>query len=136
MGKHSKILTTHLSALILAAGCAASMPVPFQLVDPASVVQRGTLYPDSERIEVTLDGQVYSGFFIIASGSAVSHATSGRRFFPSDTFTTFSSNSARALLTASDGKRLSCEFLLESKRALGECRTPAGVVYQLSADGN
>jgi len=109
--------------------------VPFQLVDAASKVQRGSIFTDSQRIEVTVDGHVFNGFYIIASGAAVSHALTGRRLFPSDTVTIFSSNSARAHLTADNGQRLSCDFLLESRRAVGECRSPAGAVFQLIADG-
>lgn len=122
--------------LVLAGGCAAPLPVPFQLVDAASRVQRGTLFPDSQRISVTVDGQVFNGFYIVASGAAVSQNLGGRRFFPGDMLTTFSSNSARAHLTADNGQSLSCEFLIESRRAIGECRSPAGAVFQLVADGN
>jgi hypothetical protein len=48
----------------------------------------------------------------------------------------YSSNSARAHLTADDGQQLSCEFVFESRRAIGECRSPAGAVFQLIADEN
>lgn len=122
--------------LVLAGGCATPQPVPFQLVDSGSKVQRGVLFPDSRRIEVTVDGHVFNGFYIVASGAAVSHIMGGRWLFPGDAVTTFSSNSARAHLTADNGQHLSCEFLLESRRALGECRSPAGAVFQLIADGN
>jgi len=37
------------------AGCAAPKPVPFQLVDSESKTQKGTIFFDSQRIEVTLD---------------------------------------------------------------------------------
>ena len=123
-------------ALIVVAGCAAPQPVPFQLVDSASKVERGTFFPESQRIEVTIDGHAFSGFYIVATGAAISQTMSGRRFFPRDTLTTYSSNSARAHLTADNGKQLSCEFLFEARRALGECRTPGGAVFQLIADGN
>lgn len=125
-----------LCALALTVGCATSQPVSFQLVDPSSRVQRGSIFPDSERIEVTIDGITFSGFYLTASGTAVSQSTTFRRSFPNNTVTTFSSNSARAHLTAENGQLMSCEFLLESRRALGECRTPAGKIYQLVADGN
>ena len=135
----TKVLRTLLASLLvilIAGGCAAPLPMPFQLVDSASRVQRGTIFPDSQRIEVTVDEHLFTGFYIVANGAAVSHSLGGRRFFPSDTVTTFSLNSARAQLTADNGQRLSCEFLFESRRALGECRSPAGAVFQLIADGN
>lgn len=125
-----------LCVVVLAAGCAASLPVPFQLVDSSSRVQSGTLYLDSQRIEVTVDGHLFSGFFIVANGSAISQTVSGRRLLPSDTITSYSSNSARAHLTSDDGQQLNCEFLYEVRRAVGECRSPSGAIFQLSADDN
>lgn len=119
---------------ILLGGCAAPQPVPFQLVDPLSKVQLGTLYPDAQRIEVMVDGHLLSGFFIVESGSAISQTVSGRRHLPSDTITSYYSNSARAHLASDDGQQLNCEFLYEARRAIGECKSPAGTVFQLDAD--
>lgn len=136
MTKVQKNLIITLFVVVVAGGCAAPIPVPFQLVDSSSRVQSGTLYPDSQRIEVTVDGHLFNGFFIIASGSAISQTVSGRRFLPSDTVTSYSSNSARAHLTSDNGQQLNCEFLYERRRAVGECRSPSGAIYQLSADDN
>lgn len=135
MTKTLKAWMTCLFVVTVAAGCAAP-PIPFQLIDSESRVQWGTIYPNTRRIEVTVDGHVFNGFYIVASGEAVSDTLSGRRFFPSETFTTYSSNAARAHLSAENGQQLSCKFLFESKRAIGECRTPAGAVFQLIADEN
>jgi hypothetical protein len=126
-------LSTTLFVLALVGGCATPQPIPFQLVDAAARPQHGTFYPDTQRIEAIIDGQLFSGFYIVASEVAYSQTFGGRRFFPRDTVTTVTSNSARAHLTAADGQRLNCEFLLEARRALGECRSPAGAVYQLIA---
>lgn len=128
-------LSTILFVLALIGGCAAPQPVPFQLLDAAARTQNGTFYPDSQRIEAIIDGQLFSGFYIVATEVAYSQTFGGRRFFPRDTVTTITSNSAHAHLTATDGQRLICEFLLESNRALGECRSPTGAVYQLVAGG-
>ncbi len=122
--------------VVALAGCATPQPVPFHLVDSESRVQKGTMFPDSQRIEVTVDGQLYRGFYIVATGAARSETLGGWRSFPRDTITTFSSNSARAQLSNDKGQRLSCEFLFEGKRALGECRSSTGAVFQLIADGN
>jgi hypothetical protein len=135
MTKSPKTLITSLSALVILAGCAASLPIPFQLVDSQSKVQKGTIYTDTQRIEVTVDGHVYKGFYIVASSTALSQSTSIQRYYPRNTITTFTSNNARSHLTADNGQRLSCEFLLEFRRALGECRSPAGAEFQLVADG-
>lgn len=129
-------LKKHLLCLgaAMLAGCAAQAPIPLQLVDAGSNIQRGVLSPDSQRIEVTIDGHVFSGFYLVASGAAVSHFFPARRYFPGETVTTYYSNSARAHLTADNGQHLNCEFLFERRRALGECRSPAGAVSQLIAE--
>jgi len=119
---------------IVAGGCAAPLPVPFQLVDSLSRVQLGTLYPDAQRIEVIVDGHLFSGFYIVESGSAISQTVSGRRHLPYSTITNYFTNSARAHLTSDNGQQLNCEFLYEARRAIGECRTPSGIVFQLDAD--
>lgn len=136
MVKALKTLMTCLFVAVVAGGCVAPQPVPFQLVDSQSRVQWGTLFPDSHRIEVMIDGHAFNGFYIIAGGDAISQTLSGRRFFPSETITTYSSNSARAHMTSDNGQQLSCEFLFESRRAIGECRSPAGAVFQLIANEN
>ena len=122
--------------VVVAGGCAANLPVPFQLVGSDSKIQLGTLYPDNQRIEVTVNGHVFSGYYIVASGSAISQSAAGRRHFPDTTVTTYYTNSARAHLTADNKQQLNCEFLLDYRRAIGECRSPAGVVYQLNAEEN
>jgi hypothetical protein len=94
----------------------------------------GTLYPDSQRIEVTVDGHLFTGFYIFESGSAISQTISGRRHLPSDTITNYYSNSARAHLVSDDGHQLNCEFLYEARRAIGDCKSPSGTVFQLDAD--
>ena len=123
------------SVIGVVSGCVSLPPVPFQLVDSESKIQRGTIFQDGQRIEVTIDGQLFTGFYLFASGAAISQSMSGRHFYPGDIVTNYYSNSARAHLTSDNGQQLNCEFLFESKRAIGQCRTPAGVVFQLSADG-
>ena len=120
---------------LVAGGCSAPRPVPFQLVDPESRIYRGTIFQNGQRIEATIDGHTFSGFYIRASGAAVSQNIPGRRFWPGDSVTIFSTNSARAHLRAENGQQLNCEFLFEAARAIGECRTPAGEILQLNADG-
>ena len=123
-------------ALALAlAGCAAPQPVPFQLVDAASKVHRGTLFPQTGHIEVAVEGSQYSGFYIIAAGYAVSQPTPFVRRFPYETITTYATNEARATLSDASGRRLNCQFLVEGLRAIGECRSPDGTAYQMVAEG-
>jgi hypothetical protein len=134
MTSNFKTIFACVTAIALTAGC-ASQPVPFQLVDSESAINKGTIYPDGQRIEAIIDGQSYKGFYIIATQVAFSETFGGWRFGPHDTVTTSSSNSGRAQLASDKGQQLSCEFLFESKRAIGVCRSPAGKSFQLTADG-
>ena len=136
MTRHLKTLCSWLFAVAAVTGCAAPKPLPFQLVDSESRVQKGTLFPGKQLIEATVDGQLYKGFYIFANGEAYSETFGGWRSFPRDTQTTFTSNSARAQLVSDKGQRLTCEFLFESRRAIGECRSPAGAIFQLIANDN
>jgi hypothetical protein len=129
-----KTIFACLVSLLFVVGCGTPQPVPFQLVDAASIVQKGTLFPDGQRVEAVIDGQLYKGFYIVAGQVAFSE-TLGGRLSPRDTVTTTTSNSVRAQISSEKGQQLSCEFLLESKRAIGECKSPAGKVFQLTADG-
>lgn len=134
MKSHLKAISASICMAALVVGCAAPRPIPFQLVDSASAVQKGTIFPDRQRIEVTINGQHYKGFYLVASGAAYSETFGGWRSLPRQSVTTYSSNAARAQLSSDQGQHLSCEFLFEGRRAAGECKTPAGATYQLSAD--
>lgn len=116
---------------VLLAGCATPPPIAFQLADSNSKIHQGILFNENQRIEVTVDGQRYQGFYLIASGTAISQPLMGRHFMPIDTTTTFSSNSARAHLVSEDGQQLNCQFLVEARRAVGECQSPNGASFQL-----
>jgi hypothetical protein len=129
-----KTVCACIAAIVLAAGC-ASQPIPIQLIDSESGINKGTIYPDGQRIEAKIDGQFYKGFYIVAAQVAYSETFGGWRSGPRDTVTTASSNSGRAHLTSDKGQQLSCEFLFESQRAIGECRSPTGKTFQLTADG-
>jgi len=136
MKNHLKAISASLFVVALVAACAAPQPIPFQLVGSAPAVQRGTIFPDKQQIEVMIEGQQYKGFYLVASGSAFSESYGGWRHGPYQSVTTYASNSARAHLSTDKGERLSCEFLFEGRQAIGECRTPAGAVYQMTANGN
>ena len=136
MKKSLKNIISFVSVLILVAGCAAPKPLPFQLIDSESRAQKGTIFTDTQRIEATVDGQLYKGFYIFANGVAYSQSFGGWRANPRETVTNYSSNSVRAQLTSDKGQRLKCDFLFEGRKAIGECRTPAGAVFHLVADEN
>lgn len=119
---------------LMAGGCAAPQPVPFNLIGATSKIQHGALFPNSRRIEATIEGQAFTGFYIVETGTAVSESLGPWRFHPHDTLTTFSTNSARAQLRSENNQHLNCEFLFEGRRAIGKCQTPSGETYQLVAD--
>lgn len=130
-GTVRRLSSALLCLLPLATGCAPLAPVPFELLDTHQQVFHGRFYPADQRIDASIDGKQYSGFYIIASGTAMSQGLWPRRGFPAETVTTFSSNSARATLSSVDGERLSCEFLFDGDRALGECKGADNRNYQL-----
>jgi hypothetical protein len=123
-----------LAIFLLLNGCGTLQPVPFQLVDSSSGIQKGTIFPDGQRIEAVIDGQLYKGFYIVAGHIAFSDSM-GSRLSSRYTVTRVTTNSARAQMATDKGQQLSCEFLFESGRAIGECKSPAGKIYQLNADG-
>ena len=135
MTTYLKTLSACIASLTLVAGCGTPQPLPFQLVDSESNVQKGTIFPDVQRIEAMIDGQLYKGFYIVANQVAYSETFGGWRASPRDTVTTLSSNSVRAHLVSEKGQQVNCEFLFESRRAIGECRSLSGKIFQLTADG-
>lgn len=123
------------TVISLLVGCSEPQPLPFKLIDSESKIQKGTLFPEGQKIEVVVDDQLYKGFYIVANGIVHSETLGGWRYMPRDTISTYSSNSARAQLVSDKGQHLKCDFLFESRRAIGECRSPAGMVFQMTADG-
>src|SRR5450631_1576071 len=103
MTSNFKTLSTCIIAFVLTVGCATPKPVPFQLVDSDSSIQKGTIFPDGQRMEALIDGQLYKGFYIVATQVSYSETLGGRRYGPLDTVTTSSSNSVRAQLTSDKG---------------------------------
>lgn len=120
-------------AVALLVGCAPLAPVPFELLGDNQAFH-GAFFPSGQRLEATIGGRRFQGFYIVAAGIASSHSWGPYRRMPNDVTTTYSTNSARAMLSSPDGERLSCEFLIEDRRALGECKSTSGQSYQLIAD--
>ena len=135
MTRYINNLCAIVAVLVLSVGCANQKPLPFELVDANSSMNKGTIFPDGQRIEATIDGQLYTGFYLVATQVAYSETFGGWRSGPRDTVTTSSSNSVRAHLVSPKGEQLNCEFLFESRQAIGECKSPSGKIFQLAADG-
>lgn len=127
-----------LAACAFFAGCAAAPPVPFQIIDDKAVAYTGTYQTSNQQMDIRIAGQSFHGFYIVASGTNVSitQSASARRFRSYETVTNVSSNSARALLTASGGERITCNFLFEDRRAVGDCKSSTGRHYQFIATGD
>lgn len=128
--KH-KILVPLLAIL---AGCAAPAPIPFQLIEDQRT-HHGTFKPGDASIDILIGDKPFHGFYIVAAGTTVSTVETpfARRFRSYQTITTSTSNSARALLTSPDGERITCAFLFQDKRAVGDCKSSKGKVYQFLA---
>ena len=117
------------------AACATPMPLAIELVDQQAVAHRGSIDTRQQRIEAQIGAKRYEGFFLLADGTAVTTSTgwSMRRLRTFQTVSTVSTNAGRAVLTAADGEHITCEFLIDDGRAIGECRNSAGQLFQLIA---
>lgn len=87
--------------------------------------------PVSKSISTTIDGETYSGTYVLSRSFGTASGFSGTTY----TTTTFSSTSAqgRALLTSPSGKVLRCEFMVDGLKALGQCQDAQGAIYDLTA---
>lgn len=119
------------------AACATQPPVPFQLIDQGSVAHAGTYNPNDQSMDVSVGGKAFHGFYIIATGAGMStsDALFPHRVGSVSTFSQLTSNSARAMLRAEDGESISCQFLFQDGRAIGDCNSSAGKTYQFVATG-
>jgi len=116
-------------------GCATS-PILFQLIDDHSNTYAGSYDPKDRSMDVTINKKAFHGFYIVSHGTAVGTSNVfGRRFHTVDTFSDVTSNSAKAYMSATDGEKITCDFLFEDRRAVGECKSSFGNIYQLVAEG-
>ena len=117
------------------AACASPAPLAIELVDQQSVAHRGSIDTRDQRIEAQIGGKRFEGFYLLADGTAVTTSSgwSMRRLRTVQTVSTVTSNAGRAVLTATDGERITCEFLIDDGRAVGECHNSAGRLFQLIA---
>lgn len=139
-----------IAALLMLAGCATTpQPLPFDLVGKGSSVHRGLFKPADASIEVRIGNKIYTGFYVTSFSTARSttmglgmgYGSYGRYgygaygAYPAETWTTVSNNSGKAYLQSADGDKLSCDFMYEGRRLLGECRSPDNdLVYQMVAN--
>jgi hypothetical protein len=126
--------TLLLPLFAILAGCAAPAPIPFQLIDNQRTYT-GSFKPGDQSIDILIGDKPFHGFYVVARGTTVTTVETpfARRFRSYQTITSSTSNSARALLTAADGEKITCAFLFEDKRAVGDCKSSKGTIYQFVA---
>ena len=132
----AKTLLPTASLLALLAGCATpSGPVNFELIDERAAIHQGTIDAQKQAMSVSIGERAYSGFYVVATDSVSTTSIGGfsHRIWPTETRSSVSSNIARAHLRSADGSHLACEFMFEGERAVGSCKTQAGVSYQFVA---
>lgn len=115
-----------LAACTVLAGCAGS----------GKLIRAGQVYPLeynslAQTITTTVDGETYTGTYIINRGMGTATGLVGTKLIT--TTVTTSGNQGRALLTSPSGKVLRCEFLVDGLKALGQCQDAQGAIYDLTA---
>ncbi|NNM51815.1 MAG: hypothetical protein HKM02_06270 [Pseudomonadales bacterium] len=135
MNQRQFLALSCLSGILILSGCAIT-PIPFALYGKDNATGSGTMDPRHGTIQATIDGRDYHGFYIVSHGTAVTSSPPDPFFgFPPimNSMVDVSMNSARAAMSSDDGSRISCQFLFQGHRALGDCQTPSGKHYQMVA---
>lgn len=122
-------------ATVVALGGCATAPFPFQLVDEKSQRHQGLVDSNAQRLTVNIGSEHYAGFYVLPSETytTTSFFVSPRRFSAAPSHGTLTGNRARAHLDAPSGASLSCEFLVDGERAVGQCTSANGRHYQFVA---
>lgn len=127
-------------------GCATTppQPLPFELVGKGNAQYQGQFNPADRSIDVTIGKKLYTGFYVtsVTTSRSTDMGYPGFRPYgygmggwPRDIWTTTSNNTGKAYLKAADGDSLTCDFMFEGARLLGECQSVQGdTKYQMVAD--
>lgn len=128
--------STILLTLLCMSGCATT-PYDLRLVSRGGT-DKGTgtieqLGQGSGSINVSLAGRNYTGTWTATRTETHGHITSfGRRFARTDTISTVSSlQQGLALLSATGGATLRCEFQADYSAGFGHCEDGQGKKYDL-----
>lgn len=120
-----KVLFTVLASLALV-GCGGSL----RLLEGGKV-HLGKYDAVGKTLSVAVDGLNYSGTYITNASSSYSGFFVGARYVPVNTYS--SGSMGRAILTASSGNVIRCEFMVQSMSAQGTCTDNNGKLYDLIA---
>lgn len=125
-----RLLAIALTLILTACGGSA------MLIDQGGKQYAGKFDAISKTLEVTIDGKLYSGFYIVNSGYAVgSSQTFGARPTYGTTQFMVGGTSGNAMIRSIDGDAITCDFNYQGMRAIGVCVRPSsGSTYQLMAN--
>lgn len=113
-----------LAAVVALAGCAGT----------GQLLRDGAAYPftfnaATKTMTTTIDGDTYSGSYILNSGVGTASGFAGGRFA---TMTVVgSATQGRSMLTSPSGKVLRCEFAVQGMSAIGQCQDSQNRMYDL-----
>lgn len=120
-----------LLAVLLMSGCAGNLI----LIDKDSKQFSGQFNSLSKTLEVSINGKLFSGFYITNASVAISNSqiNSTRSTANANTQTFYGGDTGRAVLRAADGETIQCEFNYQGMKAIGSCLNATGERYQLIA---
>jgi len=111
----------------LLAGCSGNL----YLLDKNNKQDVVTYNPLSKTMEVTHNGVLYKGDYVTDSRTAYGNTyTYGKKPAYGNTQVYISGKNGRALLFASNGDKISCEFTYDSK-LIGACESNSGEKFDL-----
>lgn len=132
-GRHGlKLMPMKYSILALtwlAAGCVTQV----SLVDPSGKPSYFELNPAMRTVSGAIDGKRYAGSYVLNQSTWRPLFTDARDRHQSSAWTS-SGSSGQALLFATDGSNLHCDFAYQGLTVLGRCQVSSGVPYVLTSD--
>ncbi len=113
----------------LVAGCMTQVA----LVDPSGKSSQFQLNPVDRTVAGAIDGKRYSGTYVLNQSTWHPVFTDSRDRSHQPTAWTSSGSSGQALLFATDGTNLHCDFAYQGLTVLGRCQASSGVPYVLTS---
>jgi len=113
----------------LVTGCVAQVA----LVDPAGKPSYFELNPAVRTVSGAIDGKRYAGSYVLNQSTWRPVLADARDRHKAAAWTS-SGSSGQALLFATDGTNLQCDFAYQGPTVLGRCQASSGVLYVLTSD--